>query len=482
MAPKKTVAVATENLVRLGVERLASILMDIAADQPAVKRRLRVELAGEAGFEIVAAEMSKRISTLRSARSFIDWQKRPDFVRDLDLTRTTIAEKIAQTRPDLAFDLMWRFMVLAAPVLNRVDDSSGTVGAVFRAACEDLGVLAAKARPDPNALAEQVFSAVVKNDYGEFDNLIPATFPAFGKAGAAALKARLTAAMSARTTSDRYDSRGATVRRALQDLADGERDVDGYIALVPVEDRNRPAVAAGIGRRLLDAGRADDAVAILEAAAPKQRTQRSDLDDGFERLGWDGPDADWESVYIDGLEATGRAEHAQRSRWAAFEERLSVERLRSYLKALPDFDDVLAEERAMAHALGFRDFSSALHFFHSWPAHREAARLVLERHGEINGNLYYLLDPVARWLEGTHPLAATLLRRAMIEDTLDGAKSKRYRHAARHLAECRSLASLIRDDYGQLETHDAFIARLRIRHSRKSGFWPLVADPAGGKR
>jgi hypothetical protein len=148
MAPKKTVTVATENLVRLGVERLASILMELASEQPAAKRRLRVELAGEAGGDIVAAEMNKRITALRSARSFIDWQKRPDFVRDLDLTRTTIAEKIAQTRPDLAFDLMWRFMGLTAPVINRVDDSSGTVGGVFRAACEDLGVLAAKARPD----------------------------------------------------------------------------------------------------------------------------------------------------------------------------------------------------------------------------------------------------------------------------------------------------------------------------------------------
>jgi hypothetical protein len=132
MASRKTVAVATENLVRLGVERLASILMELASEQPAVKRRLRIELAGEAGGDIVAAELNKRITALRSARSFIDWQKRPDFVRDLDLTRTTIAETIAQTRPDLALDLMWRFMGLTALVMNRVDDSSGTVGGVFR--------------------------------------------------------------------------------------------------------------------------------------------------------------------------------------------------------------------------------------------------------------------------------------------------------------------------------------------------------------
>ena len=90
----------------------------------------------------------------------------------------------------------------------------------------------------------------------------------------------------------------------------------------------------------------------------------------------------------------------------------------------------MAEDRAMEHALRFRNFPIALRFFHQWPAHRQAADLVVARHGEINGNLYYLLDPAARRLEGAHPLAATLLRRAMIEDTLDGAKSKCYRHAA----------------------------------------------------
>ena len=142
-----------------------------AFEQPVVRRRLRLELAGEAGGEIVAAEISKRITNLRSARSFIDWQKRPDFVRDLELTRATIVERVGQTRPDLALDLMWRFMALAEPVINRVDDGSGTVGHVFRAACDDIGTLAVKVKPDPHVLVERVLAAVTKNEYGEFDNL-----------------------------------------------------------------------------------------------------------------------------------------------------------------------------------------------------------------------------------------------------------------------------------------------------------------------
>ena len=136
---------------------------------------------------------------------------------------------------------------MAEPVTNRVDDSDDWVGGVFRAACEDLGTIAAKAKPDPQALAQRVFSAIMKNDYGEFDGLVPAISPALGAAGVAALKARLLAALPKRPAQDRYDHRAAAVQRALQDLADGEGDADAYIALVPDEARTRATVAAAIG-------------------------------------------------------------------------------------------------------------------------------------------------------------------------------------------------------------------------------------------
>lgn len=106
---------------------------------------------------------------------------------------------------------------------------------------------------------------------------------------------------------------------------------------------------------------------------------------------------------------------------------------------------------------------------------------MLARAPEIDGNLYFVLDPAARLIEGRHPLAATLLRRAMIEDTLDGAKSTRYKHAARHLLECASLAPGIQD-FGAFEAHDAFVSRLRARHGRKTGFWGQVSEASGNGR
>jgi hypothetical protein len=135
----------------------------------------------------------------------------------------------------------------------------------------------------------------------------------------------------------------------------------------------------------------------------------------------------------------------------------------------------------MRHALGFGSFPAALDFLRGWPDQARAARLVLTRATEIDGNLYYLLEPAAQLIEGKHPLAATLLRRAMIEDTLNGAKSSRYKHAARHLLECLSLVSSIQD-FATFETHEDFANRLRAKHGRKAGFWARIAELSGRRR
>src|SRR3954452_17495325 len=108
MASKKTVT--PDNLAALGAERLAAILTELAEGEAEVRRRLRLELAAQSGGDTIAAEIGKRINTLKSARSFIDWQKRRDFVKDLDLQRAMIPARVAHSRAALARDLIWRFM------------------------------------------------------------------------------------------------------------------------------------------------------------------------------------------------------------------------------------------------------------------------------------------------------------------------------------------------------------------------------------
>jgi hypothetical protein len=61
----------------------------------------------------------------------------------------------------------------------------------------------------------------------------------------------------------------------------------------------------------------------------------------------------------------------------------------------------------------------------------------------------------------------------MIDFALDSGRSSRYKHAARHLADCASLAPHI-DDFGNTRSHDIYVAELKRRHGKKHGFWSLV--------
>jgi hypothetical protein len=459
---KKTVSV--ENLEALGAKRLAEMLFELGLDDTGIKRRLRLELASEVGGEAIAADIGKRLAELKRARSFVDWHKRRALVKDIDLQRQMIVEKVAATRPNVALDLMWRFMELAGPVLDRMDDSYGDVGDVFRRACEDLGAIAAKATPDPVRLADRVFEAVSTNDYGEYDGLTAVIFPALQESGVSRLEERLRSALvELSKTDDGYDFKGSVLRRALQDIADGRGDIDAFIALQGAASRRSPRMAAEIAERLLRVNRPEEAIRVLQGAAQEEG--------GFSSFEWD-------SAWVEALLATGQREEAQRFRWSRFEQRLDATCLRAYLKALPDFDDDVAETKALDYATAFSSFATALSFLSGWPALRHAAKLVLERRGEIDGNVYFILDPAAKALEGKHPLAAVLLRRAMIDDALDGAKSKRYGYAARHILECRALDASIAD-YGEIEDHDAFVARLRAKHGRKTGFWGRLAELSG---
>jgi hypothetical protein len=478
MASKKTLN--AKNLEALGAQRLAELLIEISTGDAAAKRRLRLELAGAESPAEVATEVRKRLTTIGRSRSFVDWQNRRALVDDLETQRRAIVEQVANGDGVEALDLMWRFMALASSVFARCDDSSGTVIGIFHAAAADLGEIARAAKADPYKLADQAFEALTRNDYGQYDDLIGALTPALGQQGLERLRQRMIAlsnepvhrppekqrrAIGYGSGGPIYEdevaegSRVSTVRLALMEIADAQGDVDAFIAQYDEETGKVPRIAAEIAQRLLAAGRAEEALQTIEAA-------------GHRRGGW--PDFDWENASIEVLEALGRGDDAQAARWSCFERALSAEHLRAYLKRLPDFGDVEAEARALDHAERYESLLQALAFLVSWPALDRAARLTIERAGELDGDHYEILTPAADALAGKDPLAATLALRSMIDFTLTKARSSRYRHAARHLMECASLAGSI-PDFGAFETHEAYSARLKAEHGRKNGFWSLIS-------
>ncbi len=477
MAKGKTLTAS--NLEALGAARLAVLLLEISTGDATAKRRLRLAIAGDAGAGEAAREVAKRLASITKAKGLIDWRKVKPLALDLEAQRKAILDLVAPKDPREAFELIWRLVASAESVFERSDDGSGRLAAVFHQAARDLGPLAQAAELDPSPLAERAFEALRGDGYGQWQELIPVLARQLGPTGLARLKGLIETwrtepvvappeserkvigwASSGKIYADEVEDRHreSTVKFVLKQIADALGDVDGYLAEVDEGARRAPAVAAEIARRLLAAGRPQEAWAAVEAIEPGKR---------------DWVTLEWEQARIDVLERLGRDEEAQAFRWRRFTETLNGIHLRAYLRKLPDFEDFDVEQRAMAHALGYRDVHQALGFFVAWPDLERASRLVVARAGELNGDLYELLTPAAEALEGRYSLAATLARRAMIDFTLGAARASRYRHAARHLAECAGLA-LNMKDYGSTPDHAAYMRVLRAAHPRKAAFWQEV--------
>lgn len=461
-AAPRSRALSAEALEQLGARRLAELLMAQAADDPALARSLRLALAATDSAGRLAVEMEKRLRTIQRSKGFLDRDKVRPLARELEGFRETIAGPLAASNPRAAVPRMRLLVELAPGVFERSDDGSGILGEAFRQAGAELGRLwTLLPRRDPVALAGELLALLDADGYGVTDRLLAAAGPALGPEGRAELRRLLQARLAALPRSGGRKDYGSWHGRGvvsfhLRELADLEGDVDAFIAAAEAGGRAE-TLAGDIAERLVAHGRPAEALARLESAPGRH----------------EGEEVRHTDLRIAALDALGRMEEAQALRWEAFRRWLTAAHLRPYLRGLADFDDVEAEDRAVAHALSHPDRTLALAFLVGWPRLDAADRLVRTHHGAFDGRDYGRLRPAAEALAGKHPAAATLLHRALAEDVLRRAASRQYVYAVRDVAACASPAPLLPDDAG-LKTHAAFLARLRRAHPRKAGFCALL--------
>ena len=449
MAPSRTTLNA-RNLEALGAERLAELLLELSQGNGAAKRRLRLALAAAGGAEDAAREVRKRLKAIDQSGTFLDAAKSKTLLGELEGHLATITGSILQENPALAHDLHWELLELSEGILDRCYDDSGRVMGFFRRALELLPATVAAARPAPQALAERIADGVEEwNGFGQLDEVVELMAEALGPEGLEALRQEC----SRRST--------LSESRLTLDIADALGDVEAFAAAFTQEDLQWPPNAAAVAERLLKVGRAEEALALLTAVDLEGREWMAEL---------------LREPQIAALEALGRAQEAQQVRWQGFLAELNVRYLRDYLKHLPDFEDVEAEEKALELVLADEDPIGALSFLVAWPDLRRAAALVLRQRDFWDGHAFEIFGPAAERLEADQPLAATVLLRSMIDFALDLGRSKRYRYAAQHLRRCAELAGHITDWQG-LPDHSAYADQLRQRHGRKYGFWELADDP-----
>jgi hypothetical protein len=370
-----------------------------------------------------------------------------------------------------------QFLATADRTMDRVAESDAAQ--VYRAAAEALAELIGTLSADESAtLADSLYALAADSRHGAILPALAKILAASPRGVVDALDARLAGAVRALgpLEEDRRDwSQRARARRLVelrQRIADVRADVDAFIALETGLPGHFPD-AAEIAERLIDAGRAREGLdwlrrpakaAIKVVAMADLRVALPPRDPAADRRG---------RLEIRALEALGERAEARALRWRLFEETLDAQMLREHLAHLPDFEDIDALDAAFAHALASPLIYAALRFLIEWPRLDLAERLVVARRAQWDGRRYEILAPAAETLESSHPLAAVILYRALIDAILQRGYSPAYRHAARYYAELESLAAR-EDPSWPIDPARTYRVELRVRHGRKQGFWSLI--------
>ena len=432
-------ALSAANLETLGGERLALLLIEMAGEDQGWKRRLRMELAAEVGAGDLALEIDKRLMTLAGSRARVSWRKRPELIADLQALRRMIVARLAAMDARLGLDRLVAWFDLYPGLSVRVKDPRGELALMFDEASGDLASTASAAGAD---VAAPVLLEALNTRLSQWG--------AWVGRGAHGLDRTLALRVLKGLTEGRPRPTGR-LALVVRKLADRAGDLDAWIASLTDEDRLKPDIGAEIARRLVGAGRAPEARAALEASRPRpvegSRWGRREPEPSAP------PPEAWLSAEIEVLEAEGDAAGASDARWLLFERTLAEAPLRAELTRLADFEDVVALDRAFAHAAAYPDATRGLAFLMAWPAHREAAELIAARAAEVRGSA----DDVPLWaarLEGRYPAAAMRLirSRALALTRLAGGVSDEVRGL---IGEAATLAETL-----GTEDHADFLATL----------------------
>ncbi len=464
-------ALSTDKLKDLGPDKLAQLVLEEAERNAGFRRQVKAALAGKTGPEAIAKLIDRRLAGLERAKSFVDWDRARAFRDDLRSLTGTIASELGPASPALAIDRLLRFIATHERVFERVDDSSGSIQDVYYSAISDAGALARNLPvPEADLLPDKIMAALGESSHGYLADLTQAVAPHLPQETLVRWDADLKDAIAARTAAEAerqstgwYYSMTSQWAAMRQSIAQARGDLDLLIAL---EAKKRPHMqdTLGIAVRLLEAGRAAEALAwVRKPGQPAHGTQK------------DGLSPERVSLEARILEAMEDKTAAQSLRWRCFEVRLSAEILREYLKGLPEFEDIEAEDKALALALGDDRCEAALQFFLEWPRPDLAAQVIVAHRHRWDGRDWHVLPKIAGTLEHEYPLAATILYRALLDDILSRARSKAYGHGAKYLAKLALLA----DDAdparpGRMTDHATYLAGLKKTHPRKSGFWGQV--------
>ena len=215
---------------------LVAMIVELAERDPALFRKLEIASAADrADDKTLAARLGKAIDQATATRGFVEYGEAGGWAAGVDEALDAL-EALDSKRDRLVLELAEHAIDRIETAIESIDDSNGQCGDLLERA-RDIHIRAARsARPNPIALARDLFERETGDGYGTFDGAAWLYADALGEAGLAEYRRLATEAweklppLSARSRK-KAEGDYAGLSGILDRFAARDNDVEARIAL-----------------------------------------------------------------------------------------------------------------------------------------------------------------------------------------------------------------------------------------------------------
>lgn len=411
--------------------------------------------------------ITRQLKQIKSEKKFIDYYSSGEFSIRLESILLDINTLLREQDLKQALQATEQLLWLSESVLERADDSNGSIGEVFSDAVDQWLDIAAELRslePDAENWVEKVLQIFDNNDYGVFDNIIRHSdlllLPEELIQLAWRFEAEAKKALQTPAKKNEYNSQAAHACIALRSVAEAKGDMElfekSYLLSSPTPNSLQIEQIVQFALAVSDFERARYWLAQPQMQTDKVRSRALRT-----RL----------------LELQGDSRELKKYLAQEFAEHPSDSTLEAYWEVAnaTDRKALYKQVAQLATAASFPEQAVAMLLRVD---NKDLAEKLLLDHWPALSNLYYstFLYWLERFDESSHPLACVICYRYLLNDLLDRGYSKAYRYGANYFHTLLKLDKQIKD-YRHLENAQAYIESLQAKHGRKRSFWDLTKFP-----
>ena len=436
-----------EKLIGLGPEKLADALLELV-DRSDVAEVLVERLTSSK--EEIIKRFKSQLSGLKRSKRFVERRDAKQLAERLE----DMLMDLASAEPDAiaGIRLVSDLFKCDSSIFKRCDDSYGLVVDFFRYSAGVLFVEYAERIDDKDYLCNLLFDLYEKDDYGVRTILLDEAHHYLNDENMRQLVNQMW---------ERFEDEEDEYKRYhwTSGIASIARQLKDPVLFEAAYKRSWPVLH---NKALLDI-----AMVYLEAGEPGVALERVQSIESLEMHRARERDQLLLSIYKE-LGDNGKITETA---WRIFRRERGGLALEELLKTIGEEkrETVIDGEKETIMASGRLSYSDAS--FLVQVGRLEEAEAYLVKHGEsLDGDVYFILKPLAEALEKERPLGATVLYRALLDSILSRAVSKYYNHGVRYLKKLDQLEIRI-DDWKALPSHDEYKADIQAAHGRKRSFW-----------